>query len=163
MHKQTYKHTLAYCGPSFTSHRVTDYRRRIRVLYVNLVSNWPHVEGHRCVKCPPACVIPTETNARKQCLTYPWLLLLSYAAVMFSGFFLLSCNTWRFVPGATCWELIACHCLFAFVFSSLSSGWWLSKPCFALWCLRFVDDHLLRNGCQGWLLTLSDGYSVKRV
>lgn len=77
-----------------------------------------------------------ESKARR----IRWLLLLSYAAVV--KFFLLSCNTWRFVPGATCWELIACHCLCAFVFSSLSTRWYLSKPGFAVWC-RFRDDHLL--------------------
>lgn len=69
-----------------------------------------------------------ESKARR----IQWLSLFFYAAVVF---FLLPCNTWRFMPGARCRELIACHCLCAFVFPSLSTRRQLSKknPAWQFW------------------------------
>lgn len=97
---------------------------------------WPRVDplsqGRKCVKCPPPCLMPAEKKGESKARCFQWLSVFPYAAVVFSMllfFFLLPCNTWRFVPGARCRELIACRCLCAFVFfPSLSTRRRLSKP-----------------------------------
>lgn len=75
-----------------------------------------------------------------------WLSLFFYTAVVF---FLPPCNTWRFMPGARCRELIACRCLCAFVFPSFSTRRQLSKPCLVVLgsaqSLRFHFSPLLQH------------------
>lgn len=145
MHKEVYKHTPVYCGQSRTlDHRVGHFKPCVRL------RTWPYADllsqGRRCVKCPPACLMPTEKMEESKARRIRWLSLFFYAAVVFS---LPRCNTWRFMPGARCRELIACRCLCAFVFPSFSTRRQLSKPCLAVLgsaqSLRFHFSPLLQH------------------
>lgn len=96
---------------------------------VNVASCWPALARMQMCQVSSSMSCALEKIEESKARYIQWLSLFPYAAVVFSVSFLPHCNTWRFVPGARCRELIACHCLCAFVFPSLSTRRRLSKPC----------------------------------
>ncbi len=99
---------------------------------VNVASCWPALARTQMCQVSSSMSHALEKNRRKQSQTYPITITLSLRRCRVSMSFLPHCNTWRFVPGARCRELIACRCLCAFVFPSLSTRRRLSKPCLAV-------------------------------